>query len=150
MAEYFEAGIFNLLDKNTDTYHQMLAIKGDKGDPGPVASEEVIRRITSEEVAKVVAEAPEDFDTLKEISDWINTHKDDASAMNSAILANTNDIETNASNIAQNLSFIQGLQDDRDDINDTIDNTILPKLAKTLEIVSFDASTGELVTRTMT
>jgi hypothetical protein len=40
-------------------------------------------------IAEVVAEAPEDFDTLKEISDWISHHEDSAAAMNSAIQANT-------------------------------------------------------------
>lgn len=110
MAVYYEAGFFNVLDKATDTYHPMLAIKGDKGDPGPVASEEEIRRVTSEEVAKVVAEAPEDFDTLKEISDWIATHQDDASAMNTAILQNTADIATNASDIAVNTADIADLK----------------------------------------
>lgn len=40
-------------------------------------------------IAEVVAEAPEDFDTLKEISDWISGHEDSAAAMNSAIRANT-------------------------------------------------------------
>lgn len=40
-------------------------------------------------IAAVVADAPEDFDTLKEMSDWIAGHEDDASAMNSAIQANT-------------------------------------------------------------
>lgn len=42
----------------------------------------------AEEIAKVVANAPEDFDTLKEIADWISTHSDSATAMNSAIQAN--------------------------------------------------------------
>ncbi|MDE6834527.1 MAG: hypothetical protein K2J39_09840, partial [Ruminococcus sp.] len=46
------------------------------------------QRIT-EKVAEIVANAPEDFDTLKEISDWIESHEDSASAMNSAISANT-------------------------------------------------------------
>lgn len=45
-------------------------------------------RIT-EKVAEIVADAPEDFDTLKEISDWISSHEDSAAAMNSAIRANT-------------------------------------------------------------
>ncbi len=36
-------------------------------------------------VAKIVANAPEDFDTLKEISDWIYSHSDSAAAMNSEI-----------------------------------------------------------------
>lgn len=44
------------------------------------------------EVARIVADAPEDFDTLKEMSDWIATHEDDAAAMNSAILQNASDI----------------------------------------------------------
>lgn len=43
------------------------------------------RAISAEEVAKIVAGADESFDTLKEIADWISTHKSDATAMNSAI-----------------------------------------------------------------
>ena len=39
----------------------------------------------AEEIAKVVANAPADFDTLKEIADWISTHSNSATAMNSAI-----------------------------------------------------------------
>ena len=48
-------------------------------------------QITDEVTAKItelVANAPEDLDTLKEIADWIKTHVNDASAMNTAILAN--------------------------------------------------------------
>lgn len=45
------------------------------------------RTIASEEVAKIVAGADASYDTLKEISDWISSHKTDASAMNSAITA---------------------------------------------------------------
>ena len=43
----------------------------------------------TEKVAEIVADAPQDFDTLKEISDWIDSHEDSAAAMNSAIRANT-------------------------------------------------------------
>lgn len=43
------------------------------------------RAIASEEVAKIVANADADFDTLKEIADWISGHKTDATAMNTAI-----------------------------------------------------------------
>ena len=49
-------------------------------------------QITAEvtaKIAEIVANAPEDLDTLKEIADWIKTHANDASAMNTAILANT-------------------------------------------------------------
>lgn len=46
-------------------------------------------RHISDEVAKIVSDAPEDFDTLRELSDWIATHEESAAAMNSAIQANT-------------------------------------------------------------
>lgn len=46
-----------------------------------------VRTISAEEVAKIVADAPESLNTLKEIADWISTHSDDAAAMNSAIVA---------------------------------------------------------------
>ena len=36
-------------------------------------------------VAEIVAGAPEDFDTLKEMSDWIASHENSAAKMNSAI-----------------------------------------------------------------
>ena len=45
------------------------------------------RTIASEEVAKIVAGADTAYDTLKEIADWIASHKTDATAMNSAITA---------------------------------------------------------------
>ena len=45
------------------------------------------RTIASEEVAKIVAGADTAYDTLKEIADWISSHKSDATAMNSAIVA---------------------------------------------------------------
>lgn len=45
------------------------------------------RTIASEEVAKIVAGADTSYDTLKEIADWISSHKTDATAMNSAITA---------------------------------------------------------------
>ena len=50
-------------------------------------AEQVNSTVTTE-IAKVVANAPEDFDTLKEMSDWIAGHENDASTMNSAISDN--------------------------------------------------------------
>ena len=47
-----------------------------------------VKKAVSDGIAKVVAGAPEDFDTLKEMSDWISTHETSASAMNSAIKDN--------------------------------------------------------------
>ena len=50
-------------------------------------SADVTKEITNK-VAEIIADAPEDFNTLKEMSDWISNHENDASAMNSAISDN--------------------------------------------------------------
>lgn len=44
------------------------------------------------QIAQIVADADESFDTLKEIADWITTHKTDAATMNSQINTNKDDI----------------------------------------------------------
>lgn len=44
------------------------------------------------QIAQVVAGADESFDTLKEIADWITTHKTDAATMNSQMNTNKDDI----------------------------------------------------------
>ena len=53
-----------------------------------------VKKAVADGITKVVADAPEDFDTLKEMSDWITNHENDASAMNSAIQDNKNAIES--------------------------------------------------------
>ena len=53
-----------------------------------------VKKTVTDEIAKVVADAPESLHTLKEISDWISSHESDASAMNSAIQTNKSDIDT--------------------------------------------------------
>lgn len=57
-------------------------------------TETQVKSTVSNEVAKIVADAPENYDTLKEISDWISGHENDASAMNSAIKDNKSAITT--------------------------------------------------------
>ena len=51
-----------------------------------------VRTIAGEEVAKVIDSAPEAYDTLKEIADWIANDKTGAAAMSAQITANTNAI----------------------------------------------------------
>ena len=63
----------------------------------------IIDRITTEvtaKIAEIVAKAPEDLDTLKEIADWISSHADDAAAMNTAISTNASDIATLKTSVA--------------------------------------------------
>lgn len=50
-----------------------------------------VKKQVDDAVARIIADAPEAYDTLKEISDWISSHANDASAMNSQI--NTNKAE---------------------------------------------------------
>ena len=50
-------------------------------------AEQITAEVTAK-IAQIIAEAPENLNTLKEIADWISTHEDSASAMNTAILAN--------------------------------------------------------------
>ena len=51
-----------------------------------------VSKSVADAIASIVADAPESFDTLKEISDWIASHQTDATAMNSQINANKTDI----------------------------------------------------------
>ena len=60
-------------------------------------------QITAEvtaKIAEIVANAPEDLDTLKEIADWIKTHANDASAMNTQIDTNKNNIAALQTSVA--------------------------------------------------
>ena len=59
---------------------------------------EVLNTVTLK-IAEVVAGADTDFDTLKEISDWIKTHADSASSMNTQIQQNKTDIATLNTNL---------------------------------------------------
>lgn len=52
-----------------------------------------VSKSVADAVAAIVNGAPEAYDTLKEISDWISGHASDASGMNSSIKANKADID---------------------------------------------------------
>lgn len=60
-------------------------------------------QITAEvtaKIAEIVANAPEDLDTLKEIADWIKNHANNASAMNTQINTNKSDISALKTSVA--------------------------------------------------
>lgn len=70
-------------------------------------------------VAEIVANAPEDFDTLKELSDWLTSHEDSAASMNTAIGQNASDIsemkpaiEKNADDISVVTQKVNSLPDE--------------------------------------
>ena len=64
------------ISKNTEA----IAVLNGESDAG-----KSVRAIAVEEIAKVVASAPEDFDTLKEIADWIQSDTTGAASMSSDI-----------------------------------------------------------------
>lgn len=68
--------------------------------------EETDTKIT-EKVAEIVAGAPEEFDTLKEMSDWLTEHSDSAATMNTAIQENTKAITDNTTAIEGNTADIE-------------------------------------------
>lgn len=81
--------------------------KADKADV--YTKNETDEKITSK-VAEIVANAPEDFDTLKEMSDWIAGHENDAAAMNSAIQTNAgniSDLQTNKANVSDLDNYVE-------------------------------------------
>ena len=63
-----------------------------------------VTKTVADAVAKIVADAPESFNTLKEISDWITTHSSSASNMNSQI-------QTNKTGIANLVKLVGTLPD---------------------------------------
>lgn len=80
-SEYNDTEIKKTIKANTDA----IGILNGTGDGS-------VDKKVADAVASIVADAPAAYDTLKEISDWISTHTEDASAMNSSIQTNKTDI----------------------------------------------------------
>ena len=118
-----------------------------------------ISTMISEGIAKVVANAPTSFDTLKEIADWISTHQNDASAMNTAINNNTTNItnlttkvNTNTTNISANANQIHGIKGDITNINSVLQslsneiNTLKTELQNAKAEIAYLKSIAPVVT----
>lgn len=78
-----------------------------KANADEVYSREETDNAITAKVAEIVAGAPEEFDTLKEMSDWLTEHSDSAATMNTAIQANTKAIADNATAIEGNTADIE-------------------------------------------
>lgn len=81
-AEYDDAALKADVKKNTD------AIAVLNGDGAGSVSKQV-----ADAVAKIIDNADSDYDTLREIAEWISGHEDDAAGMNAAIKKNADAIE---------------------------------------------------------
>lgn len=93
---YVDGKITTVTDAATTLTERVTAVEG-KADANEAAITTLngdetttgsVKKTVADAVAKIVADAPDSFDTLKEISDWISTHTESASAMNSAIQDN--------------------------------------------------------------
>lgn len=77
-----------------------------------------MRDVAAEEVAKIVASAPTDLDTLKEIADWIESHPSSSAEINTRLTT----LETNVGDLQNELLALQAkdtdLQEQIDDLND--------------------------------
>lgn len=65
------------------------------------ASKEELHQEVAEGIAKVVADAPEDLDTLKEVADYIASDKTKASEIEVAIAKNAEDIENLSTKVTE-------------------------------------------------
>jgi hypothetical protein len=87
IANNLAAEILRSTNCDTDHANAINVLNGDETTPGSV------KKTVADEIAKVIAGAPESFDTLKELADWISYNETDAAGMNSRIIANKNAID---------------------------------------------------------
>lgn len=100
----------------------ILAFDGEyNADRNKVATVETVTR----KVAEIVANAPEDFDTLKELADWLTTHGGEAAQMNSAIKKNADDIVAERKRATEAES---SLQESIEEASRQIEENILPQI----------------------
>lgn len=108
--EAMKEDISILQNEKSDVYSKsdtdnLLSVKADKSDT--YTKSETDSKIT-EKVAEIVAGAPDDFNTLKEMSDWLLEHEDSAAAMNSDIQKNKTDILSANAEIAKKVDKVPG------------------------------------------
>ena len=111
-------------------------------------SADVTKEITNK-VAEIVADAPEDFNTLKEMSDWISNHENDASAMNSAISDNKTAITALQTGKADK-SEIPTTVSELTDSDDYAKKTDIPTTDDTLSSTSTNPVQNKVVTSNLT
>ena len=88
-------GFFNPFEgfyNDTKILEAINELEINKANKSDVYNKTETDEVITEKVAEIVAGAPEEFDTLKEMSDWLIEHEDSAAAMNTAIQKNTTDI----------------------------------------------------------
>ena len=102
-----------------------------------------VKKTVADAVAKVVAGAPEDLDTLKEIADYIASDKTGAAQMSAAISrlqalteGHTSDIARNAAGVAENKAGVAANASDITELKKFADENQM--------LVEYDDETGEV------
>ena len=101
------------------------------------------RTIAAEEVAKVVANADEDFDTLKEVADWIANDTEGAAAMQTAIAAIKKEIGGTQNADGFTTSRIDANEAKLAGITDTVKKYVDDEIAK-VDAASVNEAIGNL------
>ena len=91
--------------------------------------QDTIESAVNDALSEIIANAPEDLNTLKEIADWIDTHEDSASAMNTAIQENKALINNKADKNHTHNEFVKTAQLTK---SDGTTNTFYYLIAKSL------------------
>lgn len=91
----------------------------------------------TKKVAGIVAGAPAEFDTLKEMSDWLTEHESSAAAMNTAIQKNTADIsELDSSKAEKNNVYTKNEVDNKTKDLSVIMDAMYPENKNLLKITA--------------
>lgn len=112
-----------------DVIRRLLLLEGGKQDNlafdgiydatyNPVATVSTVTREVADGIAKIIADAPEDLNTLKALADWLETNGKEAAEMNSAIEANKAEIAAiKEGQISQNTAITTNAQNIEDHKN---------------------------------
>ena len=77
-----ESGVNSALEKEiSDRKAAIEAVNADIEELKNLVGEESVKQVVDEAIKNVIAGAPEAFDTLKEIADWIEEHGEGATAL---------------------------------------------------------------------
>lgn len=114
-AAYDDSGVKADIKANADA---IAVLNGDSSKEGSVAYQ----------IAQIVAGADADFDTLKEIADWIATHPDSVSALQSQITDNANAIA--------DLEALVGSKSVATQIAEALENSDLSQYAKATDLAA--------------
>ena len=106
----------NALNSKIDTNTEAISSLNEKLD---TSISEVNSNINSA-VARIVNDAPEAYDTLKEVSDWIGSHVESAAEMNSRILSNKSEIDNLKISINSVSNRVDQAEDDINTLNTNV------------------------------